>query len=232
METKETNHTIDRVDCLVGWDPKNSKLIQESCGAPRVVYDCALHRNIEEYIAWALKSGCLSPERFFKQYAPKHGDIGAFLNMKDFSPLDAWKSQNIVTLQGKNALNDIMFHAATQITAWFVAIFNTNTTCVNTMTYAVPVYTESSDYTEATRPAWVEGASSSQIITNTASRAVFTMNGTTTIYGCGLVGGGTSAATKSDVAGGGTLYSASKFDAAKSVVATNVLSVGISITQS
>ena len=152
--------------------------------------------------------------------------------MKNFDPLDAWKSCNVVTLEGKNALNNIMFHGATHITTWYVLIFNTNTTCVNTMTYATPVFTESSDYTEATRPEWVEAASSSQIITNTASRAVFTMNGTTTIYGCGLVGGGSGAATKGNTAGGGTLYSASKFDAAKSVVATNVLSVGISITQS
>lgn len=231
MKTKETNRTTDRVDCLVGWDQKNSKLVQESCGAPRIIYDCALHRNTEEYIAWALKNGWLSPEQFLKKYSPKYGDIGAFLSMKDFNPLGAWKSQNIVTLEGKDALNNIMFHAATQITAWFVTIFNTNTTCVNTMTYAVPVYTESSDYTEATRLAWVEAASSGQVITNTASRAVFTMNGTTTIYGCGLVGGGSAATTKGDTAGGGTLYSASKFDVAKSVVATNVLSVGVSITQ-
>jgi hypothetical protein len=58
------------------------------------------------------------------------------------------------------------------------------------------------------------------------------MNDTATIYGCALVGGGSAASTKADVAGGGVLYSASLFSAAKSVVATNVLSVGISITQS
>jgi len=229
--TQEINHSVDRVDCIVGWDPKNSKLVQEISGAPKIIYDCALHRNTEEYIAWALKNGSLSPDAFLKKYAPKYGDIGAFLDMKHFDPLDAWVSQNIVTLQGKNALNDIMFHGATQITTWYVLIFNTNTTCVNTMTYAVPVFTESTDYTEAVRQTYVEAASSSQITTNTASRAVFTMNGTTTIYGCGLVGGGTDPTVKGNTAGGGTLYSASKFDAAKSVVATNVLSVGISITQ-
>lgn len=230
--TQEINHTFDHVDCIVGWDPKNSKLIQESCGAPRIVYDCALHRNTEEYIAWALKNGWLSPADFFKKYAPKYGDIGAFLSMKNFDPLDAWKSCNIVTLQGKNKLNDVFFHGDTQITTWYVLIFSTNTTCVNTMTYAVPVFTESTVYDEATRPAYVEAASSSQITTNTANRAVFTMNDTATIYGCGLVGGGTDPTVKANTAGGGCLYSASLFSAAKSVVATNVLSVGISITQS
>jgi hypothetical protein len=152
--------------------------------------------------------------------------------MKNFSPLDAWKSCNIVTLQGKNALNDIMFHGATQITSWYILIFNTDTTCVNTMTYAVPVFTESSAYTEATRQEWVKAASASQVITNAADRAVLTMNGSTTIYGCGLVGGGSAATTKGNTAGGGILYSASKFDAAKDVIATNVLSIGVAITQS
>ena len=158
-----------------------------------------------------------------------HENMASYL--RGDAPLQRSVSHNIVTLQGKNALNDIMFHNATQISTWYVLIFNTNTTCVNTMTYATPVFTESTDYTEANRQAYVEAASSSQVTTNTASRAVFTMNGTTTIYGCALVGGGTDPTVKGNTAGGGTLYSASLFSAAKSVVATNVLSVGISITQ-
>ena len=159
-----------------------------------------------------------------------HENMAAFL--RGDAPLSHEVVHNIVTLQGKDALNDIMFHGSTQITTWYVAIFSSNTTCVNTMTYAVPIYTESILYDEATRPAYVEAASSSQVTTNTASRAVFTMNDTVTIYGCALVGGGTGATTKADTAGGGTLYSASKFSEAKSLIATNVLSVGISITQS
>lgn len=163
-------------------------------------------------------------------------DIQVHENMEAFlrgdAPIQHSVAKNIVTLQGKNKLNDVMFHGDTQITTWYVLIFSTNTTCVNTMTYAVPVFTESTVYNEATRPAYVEAASSSQVTTNTASRAVFTMNDTATIYGCALVGGGTDPTVKGNTAGGGTLYSASLFSSAKSVVATNVLSVGISITQS
>lgn len=158
-----------------------------------------------------------------------HANMAAFL--RGDRPLQHSVSHNIVTLQGKDALNNIMFHAATQITTWYIGIFNTNTTCVNTMTYATPVFTYSTAYNEATRPEWVEAASSGQSITNTASRAVFTMNDTVTIYGAALVGGGSAASTKADTAGGGTLYSASLFSAAKSVIATNVLSVGITIAQ-
>lgn len=159
-----------------------------------------------------------------------HENMKAFIRGED--PILHEVCHNIVTLQGKNALNDIMFHGATQVTTWYVLLFNTNTTCVNTMTYATPVFTESTDYGESTRPAYVEAASTSQIITNTANRAAFTMNASTTIYGCALVGGGSAANTKGDTAGGGILYSASLFADAKTVVDTNVLSVGISITQS
>jgi len=204
--TQEKNSSIDHVDCIVGWSPKNSRLIQEGSIAPYCIYDVQVHENMDAYL---------------------RGD----------KPLSHEVCRNTVMLEGKDALNNIMFHGATQITTWYVLIFNTRTPnsadpCANTYTYAVPVFTESTAYTEATRPAYVEAASSSQVITNTASRAVFTMNDTTTIYGCGLVGGGTGATTKADTAGGGCLYSASKFSEAKSVVATNVLSVGITITQS
>ena len=190
--------------------------------------------SVDCSVSWCTRNSRLIQEAAIAPYCiydvQVHENMAAFL--RGDAPLSHEVCKNIVTLQGKNALNNIMFHGDTQITTWYVAIFNTNTTCVNTMTYAVPVYTESTDYDEATRPAYVEAASSSQVTTNTASRAVFTMNGTTTIYGCALVGGGTGPTTKADTAGGGTLYSASKFSEAKSVVATNVLSVGISITQS
>ncbi len=146
--------------------------------------------------------------------------------------MEAWECDNLVTNEGKDALNNIMFHAATQITAWHVLIFNTNTTPAATMTYASPGFTESTDYDELTRPEYVESASSGQSITNTSSRALFTMNASTTIYGCALVGGGSAASTKTDTAGGGTLYCVSLFSSAKTVVAENVVSVGITITQS
>ena len=144
---------------------------------------------------------------------------------------DAWQCANLVTNQGKNALNDIMFNGATQITAWKMMLFESNTEPALAMTYAVPVFTESAAYGEAARPAYQSAASSSQSITNTANRATFTMNATKTIYGCALVGGGSAAGTKSDTAGGGTLYAVSKFAVPKDVIATNILYIGMTITQ-
>jgi hypothetical protein len=146
-------------------------------------------------------------------------------------PLWEQNASNIVTNEGKDALNNVMFHSGTQITQWKIAIFNTNTSTTAAMTYAVPLYTESSGYDEAVRPAFTPAASSSQHVTNTANRAAFTMNVGTTIYGCSLLGGGSAAATKGDVGGGGTLYAVVLFDTPSVVVATNILSVGMTVIQ-
>ena len=228
MEPTEAVIVKDNVGCSV--DRGNGAMEMSQTG--KCTYNWHLHENTEKYIVWALNNGSLTPEGYRDRYQAEYGDIGAFLNMKDFDPIDAWKSENIVTNQGKNLTNDVMFGAVAKIATWYILIFNTNTTCVVGMTYGTPVFTESTGYSEATRPEYMDVPSASQIMTNIASRGVFTMTGTETIYGAGLVGG-TNAATKGNTtASGNYLYSASLFAVPKSVVATNVLSVDISITQS
>lgn len=141
--------------------------------------------------------------------------------------INAWSESNIVTNQGLNAILDIMFHAATQISTWYIALFENDYTPLATNTYAVPGYTESSAYGEATRPAYVEAAASSQAITNSANKAEFTINDTKTMYGAALV----SANTKGDTAeAGAIMFCSSKFTGSKSVVSGDVLKVGITIT--
>jgi len=146
--------------------------------------------------------------------------------------LSLTSDHNICTDEGLNALLNIMFDGGTQIAAadWFVLIFETDTTPAAGTTYATPVFTESAAYGEATRPAYTAAAAVAKVTTNTASKASFTMNATKIIYGGALVGGGTDADTKSDAAGGGTLYCASKFASSKSVENGDVLKVTIAIT--
>ena len=146
--------------------------------------------------------------------------------------IDQWKEENICTDEGLNALLDIMFSAGTQLTAWYVLIFETDTAPAAGTTYAVPVFTECEAYAEATREAFVEAGVSGKSITNSASKAEFTMNATKTIYGAALVGGGTDADTKGNVAGGGTMYCASKFSASKAVENLDVLKCTVTLTSS
>jgi len=137
---------------------------------------------------------------------------------------------NVVTNEGLDHILNVEFHGTTQITTWYVLLFNTNTTPSGTTTYASPVFTESTDYDEATRPAYVEAAASSQSMTNTASKAVFTISTTTSIYGAALVGGGTAATTKGDTAGGGTMFCAAKFSSVKNCVDDDTITVTIVIS--
>jgi hypothetical protein len=137
---------------------------------------------------------------------------------------------NIITNEGLNAWLNIMFHEATQIATWYIFPVETDTTAAVTMTYAVPVFTEWDGYSEATRQAFVEAAASSQSITNSASKAVYTSSETKTLYGGALVGGGTAADTKNDTAGGGTLFCYSKFSAGKPVENTDTFKIYCTIS--
>lgn len=143
------------------------------------------------------------------------------------------RSRNIVTNQGLDHLLTVALAGGTQITAWKVALFKTNTTPLATHTYAAPGYTEiaGSDVTEASRQAWTAGSVSSQSVDNSGSAAVYTADATVAIYGAALVGGGTGAATIADTAGGGTLYASSQFAASKALTASDIITVTYTFTQ-
>lgn len=152
---------------------------------------------------------------------------------RDGELLDKWVESNICTDQGLNHLLDITFSGGTQVTDWYVMIYNTNTTPTSSMTYAVPVFTESTGYSGAVRPEWVDGGVSSKAVDNSANKASFTMSTSDTIYGAALVGGGTAATSKGDVAGGGVVYNVSDFSGGERTVASDdVLKVTVTLQSS
>lgn len=142
--------------------------------------------------------------------------------------IEEFEDDNLVVNEGLNALNDIMFHGSTQITTWYLGLFEGNYTPVATVTAATitSASTETTAYTSATRPEYVEAASSSQVTTNAASRGSFVFNASKTIYGAFLV----SSSTKSGT--GGTLFSASRFSSSKSVESGDELLLTYAFTAS
>jgi hypothetical protein len=144
------------------------------------------------------------------------------------------EASNLITLEGLKHVLDTVLHAGTAITAWYVMLYENNQSPAYSMTYAVPIVTEFEAYDEATRPAYVEAVAASvgarAYITNAASKAVFTVNDTKSIYGGGLVGGGSSADTKGDVAGGGVLFNLVRTGGTISVIDEDVLNVTIQIS--
>ena len=143
--------------------------------------------------------------------------VGGFFtieHVRNGNVIDTWEEKNLVVNEGLDHILDTVLHNSTQAATWYVGIFEGNYTPVAADLAAdiAASATESTAYDETTRPEWVEAAASAQSITNSASKATFTINDTKTIYGAFLI----SDSAKSGVAG--ALFAASKFSVARSVV--------------
>lgn len=134
---------------------------------------------------------------------------------------------NLITNQGLDYLLDAGLSNGTQITAWYLAAFKTNTTPLASHTYAAPGYTEiaTTDVDEATRQAWTDGGVASQAITNGGAPAVYTAKTNVTVYGSSLVGGGSAPTTLGNTAGGGKEYAAGLYTASKPLTDNDTLTV-------
>lgn len=157
----------------------------------------------------------------------KTGGVFTFELVRGGKVIDTWQSKNLVVDQGLNSLLDVYLHGSTQLTSWYIGLFEGNYTPVATDTAAniKANSTECTAYNEAARVAWVEAAASGKSITNSANKATFTMNATKTIYGAFLV----SDATLSPGTAG-TLFAASRFSVSRSVVANDQLLVTYTVT--
>lgn len=158
--------------------------------------------------------GLLVPSAKIAVKGTYHGQL-----MRGGEVIDDFEDENLVVDQGLNALLDVMFHNATQIGTWYLGVFEGNYTPVAGVTAATiaGASTESSAYDEPSRPAFNEAAAAGQAITNSANRATFTFNATTTIYGAFLISDATVGGTT------GALFSAARFSSSKSVVSGDQL---------
>lgn len=110
-----------------------------------------------------------------------------------------WDLQsNLVVTEGRTHLLDVALSQATQNLGFYIAPFSQNVAVAATWTGAtwVGLATEFTNYTEATRQAWVEAGAAASAINNTASPALFTMGvGGGTIRGLALVSESAKGAT-------------------------------------
>ena len=131
-----------------------------------------------------------------------------------------------------NHVLDVALSGGSQKTTWYLALFSDDHTPAAGNTYATPGFTEADGYDESTRPQWNEAGVSAKSITNSASKATFTMDGTdATIYGAALV----SDNTKDDqVASGAVLGPIAQFSggAITGIVDDDVIKVYMTINGS
>lgn len=161
----------------------------------------------------------------------KVGGIFTFQHIRDGKIIDEWESRNIIVNQGLNYILGASLAGDTPLTAWYVGLFKNNYSPLSTDTQAlfpgVGVGNEATtEYSEATRPLWVDAGAASQSITNSASPAVFTFVSPVTIYGALLSSNSTKGGTT------GTLLAASKFSSSKVMAASDSLNIGYTITAS
>ena len=113
--------------------------------------------------------------------------VGGFFDVICYDPDGniKWqdKAKNLVTNEGLDHILDVVLHAATQETTWYVGLTDGTPT-----TDATDVMTDHTGWSEVTaytgdRQEYVEAAASSQSIDNSASKASFSINADSTTVG-------------------------------------------------
>jgi hypothetical protein len=142
--------------------------------------------------------------------------------------IDSQTFPNLVCDEGLSHLLDVTLNGATQITAWYLALYEANYTpqADDTAANISSRATESTAYTEGTRVLWDTVAATGNAVTNSASRATFTINATKTMYGVFLASNSAKQSTS------GKLISVALFTNARSVISGDELVVTYTLTAS
>lgn len=137
------------------------------------------------------------------------------------------ESKNLVVNVGLQYMAGVALTSTAQITTWYLGLYgaaaSNNPSATDTMSSHIG-WTEVTAYSESTRVAVTFAASTNanpSVVTNSASKAVFTINGTTTVGGAFLTSGSAKSGTT------GTLFSAADFSSPgdRSVVSGDILNV-------
>lgn len=137
------------------------------------------------------------------------------------------ESDNLVVNVGLQYMAGVALTSTAQITSWYLGLYGsgaTNSPSAGDTMLSHTGWTEVIAYSEATRPAATFAAATNadpSVVTNTASKATFSMNGSTTVGGAFLTSNNTKNGTT------GTLFSAADFQAPgdRSVVSGDVITL-------
>lgn len=112
-------------------------------------------------------------------------------------------AKNLVVNEGLNHLLGVVFHGVTQVSPWYMGLIGSSPTYAAADTLASHSgWTEFTGYT-GNRQEFVEGAASSQQISNSGNAASFAITGSGTVYGAFLASANTGTT--------GTLFCAASF---------------------
>ena len=123
------------------------------------------------------------------------------------------ETKNLVVNVGLQYMAGVALTSTAQITSWYLGLYgaaSSNNPAAGDTMASHGGWTEVTDYSESTRPAATFAAATNanpSVVTNSASVAVFSINGTTTVGGAFLTSNNTKGGTT------GTLFSAADFQA-------------------
>lgn len=137
------------------------------------------------------------------------------------------ESKNLVVNVGLQYMAGVALTSTAQITSWYVGLYGagaSNTPAASDTMSSHAGWTENTTYSNATRVAATFAAATNanpSVVTNSASKAQFDINGSTTIGGAFLTSGSAKGGTT------GTLFSAADFASPgdRSVVSGDILLV-------
>lgn len=116
------------------------------------------------------------------------------------------KDNNLVLNGGLDYILDAGLSGGTPITSWYVGLLAATPSPIATWTATEIGTNDFVDYDEAALQAWTEAGVSSQLITNTASKAVFTIS-----VNSSSIGGAFLISTSTKATPAGTVFSAVAF---------------------
>jgi len=148
-----------------------------------------------------------------QHYKVEHWRRGVLLWIGEFD--------NLVVTAGLNKYLDATLKTGLASPLWYVFLKNTGTAVAADTMASHASWTENQTYTEANRVTWTPGAVSAGSVDNSASKANFSINGSTTIFGAGMADQNTKGGTT------GVLLGAGDFGASRAVLSGDTLAVTV-----
>ncbi len=132
--------------------------------------------------------------------------------------------ENLVVTAGLNKLLDATFKTGLASPAWYVGLKGTGTVAAGDTMGSHAGWAEIVPYSDANRPAFTPGTISGGSVDNSASKASFSINATSTVYGIFTTDDNTKSGTS------GTLHGAGDFAASRAVISGDTLNVTVTLT--
>lgn len=126
--------------------------------------------------------------------------LGGIFTIECFGPdgKKKWEIEehNLITLEGRNHILNVILNGATQATTWYVGLKNTGTVAAGDTMSSHAGWTENTNYSESVRQTYTETASTAGSTTNSANTADFSINtDSQTIFGAFITSNSTKGGT-------------------------------------